>query len=84
MKKIVLLITFVVFLAFSVSIGYTKTNNHSVKFPLPGESIANIKLQVEEVSEAKWCSKEELNEFVKNEQILPHIREYEILNEILK
>ena len=46
--------------------------------------IANIKLQVEEVSEAKWCTKEELNEFVKNEQILPHIREYEILNEILK
>lgn len=45
MKKIVLLITFIVILAFSVSIGYTKTNNHSVKFPLPGESIANIKLQ---------------------------------------
>jgi len=47
-------------------------------------NIADIKLQVEEVTEAKWCTKEELNEFVKNEQILPHIREYEILNEILK
>lgn len=46
--------------------------------------IAKIKLQKEEVSEAKWCSKAELNEFIKSNQIIPHVREYEILNEILK
>ena len=46
--------------------------------------IRDIKLQVEEVSEAKWCNKEELNKYIENEEIIPHIREYEILNEILK
>ena len=43
-----------------------------------------IKLQVEEVSEAKWCTKEELNKFIEDKVIIPHVREYEILNEILK
>ena len=46
--------------------------------------IGNIKLQKEEVSEAKWCSKAELNEFIKNNKIIPHITEYEILDKILK
>lgn len=46
--------------------------------------ISDIKLQKEEVSEAKWCSKAELNDFIKNNQIIPHVRQYEILNEILK
>ena len=46
--------------------------------------INDITLQVEEVSEAKWCTKEELNEFINNKTIIPHVREYEILNEILK
>lgn len=46
--------------------------------------INDIKLQVEEVSEAKWCTKSELNELIKTNKILPHVREYEILNEILK
>ena len=46
--------------------------------------ISDIKLQKEEVSEAKWCSKVELNDFIKNNQIIPHVKEYEILNEILK
>ena len=45
---------------------------------------SSIKLQKEEVSEIKWCSKEELNQFISNKMIIPHIREYEILNEILK
>ena len=45
--------------------------------------ISKIKLQKEEVSEIKWCSKKELNKLIKEEIILPHIREYEILNEIL-
>ena len=46
--------------------------------------IKDIKLQVEEVSEAKWCSKEELNKLIEEGTIIPHKREYEILNEILK
>ena len=45
--------------------------------------ISQIKLQEEEVSEIKWCSKKELNELIKQQKILPHIREYEILNELL-
>lgn len=44
--------------------------------------ISKIKLQKEEVSEIKWCSKKELNELIKQEEILPHIREYEILNKL--
>ncbi len=45
--------------------------------------IKDLKLQEEEVSEAKWCTKEELNLLIKNNQILPHVREYKILNQIL-
>lgn len=45
--------------------------------------IKDLKLQVEEVSEAKWCTKEELNLLIKNNKIIPHVREYEILNQIL-
>lgn len=46
-------------------------------------NINDIVLQEEEVSEIKWCTKEELNSFIKDEIIIPHIREYEILNEVL-
>ena len=46
--------------------------------------INDIKLQAEEVSEAKWCTKEELNKFIEDKTIIPHVREYVILNEILK
>lgn len=45
--------------------------------------INEIKLQVEEVSEAKWCTKQELNRLVTEKKAIPHKREYEILNEIL-
>ena len=45
--------------------------------------INDITLQVEEVSEAKWCSKKELNKFIEDKVIIPHVREYEILNEVL-
>lgn len=40
-------------------------------------------LQEDEVSEIKWCSKEELNKFIEDNNIIPHVREYEILNEVL-
>ncbi len=45
--------------------------------------IKDITLQEEEVSEAKWCTLDELNSFIENGTIIPHVREYEILNEIL-
>lgn len=45
--------------------------------------LSQIKLQEEEVSEIKWCSKKELNELIEQQNILPHVREYEILNELL-
>ena len=46
--------------------------------------LKDIKLQVEEVSGAKWCTKEELNQFIDEGIAIPHVREYEILNKILK
>ena len=45
--------------------------------------IKDIKLQASEVSEAKWCTKKELNELINNKVMVPHVREYELLNEIL-
>ena len=45
--------------------------------------VNTIVLQEEEVSEIKWCSKDELNDFIDKKIIIPHVREYEILNEIL-
>ncbi len=45
--------------------------------------IENIDLQEEEVSEAKWMNKEELNNLITSAQMLPHVEEYKILNEIL-
>ncbi len=46
--------------------------------------LSEIKLQKEEVSEVKWCTKSELNKYISDRSIIPHIREYEILNDILK
>ncbi len=43
----------------------------------------DIQLQVEEVSDVRWCTKEELNSFIANKEIIPHVRDYEILNEML-
>ena len=45
--------------------------------------IYSIILQEEEVSEIKWCTKEELNEFIEDKIIIPHEKEYELLNNIL-
>lgn len=46
--------------------------------------INDIKLQAEEVSDAKWVNKDELNDLIKNDMILPHVEEYLMINEILK
>lgn len=45
--------------------------------------VSSLKLQVEEVSEIKWCTKNELNEFIKRGEIIPHDKELAILNNIL-
>jgi len=45
--------------------------------------INSVVLQEEEVSEIKWCSKEELNDFIEMQIIIPHVNENKILNEIL-
>ena len=45
--------------------------------------INDIILQVEEVSEVKWCTKKELNKLIKDQLLIPHVYDYEILNEIL-
>ena len=47
-------------------------------------NINDIKLQVEEVSEAKWCSKVELNKYIENEEIIPHVHEFKLLNELME
>lgn len=46
--------------------------------------INNITIQKEEVSEVKWCTKDELNELITKKQIIPHDEEFNILNNILK
>lgn len=45
--------------------------------------INKIVLQKEEVAEIKWVTKTELNQLVQRKEIIPHIHEYELLNEIL-
>jgi len=45
--------------------------------------IDSIILQKEEVSEAKWLTKDEMNKLIENKQVIPHIKTYKILNEIL-
>ncbi len=46
--------------------------------------VNKITLQKEEVSDIKWVDKKELNELINNNQMISHIEEYKILNEILK
>lgn len=46
--------------------------------------INDITLQKEEVKDAKWVTKEEFNELIKTNKIVPHHEEYKMLNQILK
>lgn len=46
--------------------------------------INTISLQKEEVSDIKWISKEEMNELIKENKVIPHKEEYNILNNLLK
>lgn len=64
----------------------TKTENQKISneyvtiYLVCGDiDISKIKLQQEEVSEAKWCSREELNQLIQKQLILPHIRDLAML-----
>ncbi len=46
-------------------------------------NINDIKLQVEEVSDATWFTKEELLKLIDNKEIINHHKELEIIKEIL-
>ena len=43
-----------------------------------------LKLQKEEVSEAKWITKKEMELLIKNKLVVPHIEPYNVLEDILK
>ena len=46
--------------------------------------INDIVLQKEEVRDAKWITKDEMEELIKLNQTIPHIEEYNILRKVLK
>ena len=43
-----------------------------------------LKLQKEEVSDAKWITKKEMEILIKNKLVVPHIEPYNVLEDILK
>ena len=45
--------------------------------------INDLVLQENEVDSIKWCTKEELNGYINKGVMVPHVREYELLNLIL-
>lgn len=47
-------------------------------------NIDEITIQKEEVSEVKWITKKKMNELINNKQVIPHIKTYKILNDILR
>ena len=46
-------------------------------------NIDDIKLQKEEVSEARWFTKSELETLKDEEKVIPHIEEFELIKDIL-
>ncbi len=47
-------------------------------------NISNLVLQQEEVSDVKWITKEEMEELINNQVVIPHEYEYQVLRKILK
>ena len=45
--------------------------------------VNKIHLQTDEVSTVRWFTKKELSDLINKNNIIPHIREFEILNDIL-
>lgn len=64
--------------------GYISNEFVSIYLIVNDIDINDITLQKEEVSDIKWITKEELNNYLNNNQLLPHAKDYEILNNILK
>lgn len=48
------------------------------------DDIENLKLQKEEVSAVKWFTKDEIELLIKEKKVIPHIEEYNLINDILK
>lgn len=46
--------------------------------------LLDIKVQKEEVSDVKWVTKEELNNLIDENKVVPHTKAYQILSDILK
>lgn len=46
--------------------------------------ISNIKLQIEEVSEIRWFTRSELDTLRDELKVIPHIEEFELINNILR
>ena len=47
-------------------------------------NLSEITLQKEEVAEVKWFTKEELQSLDKNQKVIPHIEEFNIIYRLLK
>ena len=47
-------------------------------------SIKDITIQKEELSEVKWITKEEMEELINDNYVIPHVEEYKILRKMLK
>lgn len=45
--------------------------------------INDLTLQEEEVEEAKWLTKSEMNELISSNKVIPHLEDYEILRNIM-
>lgn len=46
--------------------------------------LSDIKVQKEEVSDVIWLSKEELMNLIEDNKLVPHVKAYQILSDILK
>ena len=46
--------------------------------------IKDITIQKEELSEVKWITKEEMEELINDNYVIPHVEEYKILRKMLK
>ena len=45
--------------------------------------VESIRLQKEEVSDIRWLSKTEINNYVNNNMVVPHKEDFKIINELL-
>lgn len=48
------------------------------------DNVVKFKLQNEEVSDAKWITKKEMDILINEKKVVPHVEEYNLLDDILK